>query len=324
MTIIEDKYTIKKDIPNCQNKSFISFSDIHFGIMFQLFYTKSFELFLKHIYENANKKLDAILIPGDLLFWLFRYQNKEYIRNLNQVLNSLSYNLSTPIFISYGNHDLPFKTNLNAHEKEYWDLRNYIENRSNGIYVLDNEQYRLQDMVITGFSPNRDAYNPNNMPNKALNEAYECFIDKNFIFNGNEINILMSHENKFFTHPKVLKNYASLYEKLTLIIGGHLHDGYVPLFIQKAFLESLKDNGIWEKFPPNINMCRGAFKVSKDSVSSVYLPKESFLDLDLNPNETASIINRGVAKYSWFINGAMAVTHINVETEKKRELSKNI
>lgn len=323
MQIIDDKYTIKKQILNSQNKSLISFSDIHYGLMAQLFYRKSIEKYLNHIYQNTHK-IDAILIPGDLLFWIIKYQNKEYLKNLNQFLNALSYNLSTPIFISYGNHDLPFKTSLKEEEKEFWNLRNYIEDRLNGIYVLDNEQYRLHDMVITGFSPNRTAYNPNSMPDEAIKEAYDSFINANFIFKENDINILMSHENKFFTHPKALKNYENLYEKLTLIIGGHLHDGYIPLFIQKIFLDSLKDNGIWEKFPPNINMCRGAFKVSKDSVSSVYLPKENFLNLDLNRTETASIINRGVAKYSWFISGAMAVTYINIETEKKRELRKNI
>ena len=177
-------------------------------------------------------------------------------------------------------------------------------------------------MVITGFSPNRTAYNPNKMPNQAIKEAYDCFITKNFIFKENDINILMSHENKFFTHPNALKNYESLYKNLTLIIGGHLHDGYVPLLIQKIFLKSLKDYGIWEKIPPKINMCRGAFKVSNEYVSPVYLPKENFVDLNLNANETASIINRGVAKYSWFINGAMAVTYINIETNQKAELYK--
>ncbi len=315
--IIDDKFTINKDIGNCKDKHIISFSDIHYGYLQQLFYQKALRKYFAHIYET-QKTVDATLIPGDLIFWLKNYQGKKYLKNLKDNLKEIANVMQSPVVISYGNHDLPFKKELE--QQEYWNLRSHIEDRKNGVFVLDNEQLRIQDMVITGFSPSRSAYNPNSMPEEALKEAQLCFQSANFFLNENDLNILMSHENKFFTHPNIINEYKELYNNLTLIIGGHLHDGYIPWCIQKMFSKHLKDYGIWEKIPPKINMCRGAFKVSSENVSSGYFPNEEGVsNISLESNETASIINRGVAKYSWFIPGAMSITHINIENTRKRK-----
>lgn len=309
MKITEDIYHIQ--IPNfIENKRFLSFSDIHYGTLQQLFYKGMMQSYFASMIEK-NRGVDAILIPGDLLFYLSKFKDKKFLNALIYDLENLANQLSCPICISYGNHDLPLnESKLNEEEKRELELGQYLDNRRNGIYVLDNEQVKFDNVVITGFSPRRDAYSPNAMPS-FLKEVKNIFDRSHFEFSKGYVHILMSHENKFFTHPSILQEYSDLYEALTLIIGGHLHDGYMPLWLQELCRESLKDYGIWEKIPPKIDMCRGLFKVNSDRVSEVILPdRNGETCVTLENRECASIVNRGVAKYSWFLPSRPSYTKI--------------
>lgn len=311
MKITEDNYCIQ--IPEfIEAKKFLSFADIHYGTLQQLFYKGLMKKYFATLVEK-NKGVDAILIPGDLLFYLTKFKDKKFLNALIYDLEDLVNKLGCPVCISYGNHDLPFnESKLTEEEKRELDLGHYLDNRRNGIYVLDNEQVKFDNVVITGFSPRRDAYSPNAMPSR-IKEVKDCFDHCHFQFSKGQINILMSHENKFFTHPSIISEYAELYETLTFIIGGHLHDGYMPLWLQELFRNSMKDYGIWEKIPPKIDMCRGLFKVSGDSVSEVILPnKKTETSVSLEPRQCASIVNRGVAKYSWFLPARPSYTIISV------------
>lgn len=325
MKVLNDNYLIRKEGIHTSNKRFISLSDLHYGVLQQLFYKgymkKLFEYIIK---SNYGKKVDAIIIPGDLIFWINKYQDKYFIKVLKRDLEKLAFTLQAPVFVSYGNHDLPFKEeSLSEEEKKEWELANYIENRNQGTFILNNVQYKIDNVVITGFSPTRDAYNPNAMPDKAIEIAKESFDKCNFRFNKENINILLSHDNKFFTHRNITQNYNELYNDLTLIIGGHLHDGYIPIWLQRMFSDELKDYGIWEKFPPKIDMCRGAFKVSQGGPSKVILPnEEKSTTILLNEDETASIVNRGIAKYSWFIPSTPSIVTVEIEEENKLTLKR--
>ncbi|MDE6141811.1 MAG: metallophosphoesterase, partial [Bacilli bacterium] len=320
-------YIIEKEGLDVGVKRFVSLSDLHYGTLQQLFYKGYMEKLFDYIVNvNKGKKVDAILIPGDLLFWLSNYQEKDFVKALKRDLEKLSYSLSAPICISYGNHDLPFnESTLTDEEKKEWDLAQYIENTSEGIYVLNNEQKRFDNVVVTGFSPIRDAYATSAMPDKAIEMAKETFDKCDFTFDKKDLNILMSHENKFFTYEQATSHYGDLYDYITFIIGGHLHDGYMPIWLQDIFKEQLKDRGIWEKIPMGIDMCRGAFKVNKSITSEVILPeKGEYTDINLKSNETASIVNRGVAKYSWFIPSSPSMVTIEVIPENPRSLNKSI
>lgn len=300
---------VSKAFLNIQ-KRFLSFADIHYGYLQQLFYQKAMAEYFAQIIQN-EKQVDGILVPGDLLFYLSKYPDKRYFEALKRDFNYLVSSLSAPVFISYGNHDvLLSKENL---AKEKWDLKYFLDDRNNGVYVLDNEQVQIGDMTITGFSPKRDAYNTSYMPHKAFDMAYQDFQQCGFVFPNNHLNVLLSHENKFFTYPEIAQKYGDLYQNLTLIVGGHLHDGYVPIALQKMFPKQIKDLGIWEMIPTNIDMCRGLFKVSNSSTSEVYLSDfEHSMCVELKEGESASIINRGVAKYSWFIYGRPSYSLIDV------------
>ena len=307
MKIVEDFYHIQT--ADCKKaKSFLSFSDIHYGTLQQMFYKGTMKKFFDYLVEK-NKDVEAIFIPGDLLFYLTNFKDKNFLVALINDLENLVNRLGVPIFISYGNHDLPLnEQNLSEEEKRKLDLGHYLDNRKKGIYVLDNEQVSFNDVVITGFSPRRDDYSPNSMPS-CLFKVKECFERCHFEFSKGSIHIFLSHENKFLTHPSIISEYGELYESLTCIIGGHLHDGYMPLWLQALCKESLKDYGIWEKIPPKINMCRGLFKVSQNSISEVIFPNEI---VRLSKEECASIVNRGVAKYSWFLPSTPSYTKIQI------------
>lgn len=229
----------------------------------------------------------------------------------------LAYNTRTSICISYGNHDLSFKKEDTEVAKEI--LKEKLEDSKNGLIVLNNEQVKINHMVITGFSPSREAYNTTAMPDEALAISKEQFENCHFSFNPQDLNILMSHENKFFTYTEIISYYKDLYEKLTLIIGGHLHDGYVPILLQQILKDKIKDYGIWEKIPPKTDMCRGLFKVSATGVSDVFSSLENKLEVVLKQEEVASVINRGIAKYSWFIYGRPSVSIIKINTEEFSE-----
>ncbi len=327
MKVTNDKYIIEKEGLNVGVKRFISLSDLHYGTLQQLFYKGYMRKFFDYIKSiNSGKRVDAILIPGDLLFWLSNYQGKVFVKALKRDLEDLSYSLSAPICVSYGNHDLPFNESiLSDEEKKEWDLAQYIENTSDGIYVLNNEQRRFDDIVVTGFSPNRAAYATNAMPDKALDMAKAVFDKCDFTFDKKDLNILMSHENKFFTYEQAASQYGDLYDYLTFIIGGHLHDGYMPIWLQDLLKGQLKDKGIWENIPMSIDMCRGAFKVTSSRTSECMLPKrDEYTDINLKSDETASIVNRGVAKYSWFIPSTPSIATIEVIPENPRSLNKSI
>ena len=310
MKITRDFYQIKTMLMLEKKKRILFFSDLHYGIISYLFYQE----YLKNFYHSLvrsykQKSVDAILIPGDLLFSFSSFKDTKYFKQLSDDLKRLSQKLGTPVCISYGNHDLPLLEKLTEEKKYNLYLKSHLEDISNGIYVLDNEQATFGDLCITGFSPVRDAYNTFSMPNPALEMSYESFQKCNFHFSNENVNILMSHDNKFFTYQENASKYKDLYEYLTLIVGGHLHDGYMPMWFQTMFGESLKDYGIWEKLPPKIDMCRGAFKVSNLCTSSMIF---SDFIIPLNKNESLSVVGRGVAKYSWFIPATPSYAEIEI------------
>ena len=47
------------------------------------------------------------LFPGDFLLYVSKYPDESCIKALQYDLQSLSYALSAPLFLSFGNHDVP-------------------------------------------------------------------------------------------------------------------------------------------------------------------------------------------------------------------------
>ena len=319
MKVTHDLYIIKKELIKKRQK-FTSISDLHYGNLEQLLYKETMKKFLEYVSDNS-KDSNAILLPGDLTFWLTSFQDKKFLTSLINDLKDLSFRLGIPIFISCGNHDLPLRT-ITEEEKNYWNIKTYLDDRNNGIYLLDNEQVRYENIVVTGFSPDRSAYGINNDKNR-LTSVHDLFESCAFTFNKEDINILLTHYINFFTKNDINRLYGELFERLTFGVTGHIHDGYIPIWLQKILGSKLKDKGLTEYPPFIIDMCRGAFKISKEKVSDVILPNEFYYkDVTLNTDESLFVVNRGVAKYSWFLPSRPSMTTIILESMDSKETLK--
>lgn len=71
MKITNDCYNIKTEKSDYPSTKIISFSDIHYGFLQQLFYQRTIKEYYNSITELSQNS-DVILIPGDLFF---NYQN---------------------------------------------------------------------------------------------------------------------------------------------------------------------------------------------------------------------------------------------------------
>lgn len=319
MQYVNDSFQIESPLDFPKDKKILGLSDLHYRNISQNFYYEKLFQFYRYLIQSYRGKVDLILIPGDLIFCLGKsFDNQLYFSQLKYDLQMLSDDIGAPICISLGNHDLPFST-MSEEDKKNYDMAKHLDNRSKGIFVLDNEQAYFGDICVTGFSPERNCYGTGQMPNPALENARKSFLDCHFSFSAKDINILMSHDNKFFTYPEIASQYGELYEYLTLILGGHLHDGYIPHWLQRICGSSLKDNGFWEKVPPRIDMCRGAFIVSQNHTSDVILSKDFNSIVSLKSEEAASVVLRGVAKYSWIIPSTPTYSEIDIVSQTRKK-----
>jgi len=320
MAFFKEHYVVESPLDFAKDKHLLGLSDLHYGSLSHNFHYNQLYEFYRSLVRWYRGQIDMILIPGDLLFCLGkRFDDKIYFSQLQSDLRHLAQDIGAPICISLGNHDLPFSSMSEADKKNY-DLAKHLNAPEEGIFVLDNEQKDFDDICVTGFSPVRENYLPGALSYSDLKQVHDQFSACGFGFDEKQINILLSHENKFFTYPEAAKQYGHLYDMLTLILGGHLHDGYVPLWLQHMCKGSLKDYGICEKFPPNIDMCRGAFVVSKDHVSDVILNPQVDSIVSLTEAEAASIILRGVAKYSWFLPSVPTVAEIDIVSKSRKRV----
>ena len=82
MNIISDNYIVRANLNLSKDKKFLSFSDIHYGVLQQLFYKGTMKKYFDYLVKT-NKGVDAILIPGDLIFYLFKYQDAKFLEQYN-------------------------------------------------------------------------------------------------------------------------------------------------------------------------------------------------------------------------------------------------
>lgn len=69
MKIKKDFYQVKIDLEMEKSKRILAFSDLHYGILSQMFYQEYLHKFYSSILENYRGNLDFILLPGDLFFF---------------------------------------------------------------------------------------------------------------------------------------------------------------------------------------------------------------------------------------------------------------
>lgn len=278
-----------------ENKRIITMADIHLTRTMNKNILKLIKDFL-----DQGEKIDLIAIPGDIMYSQ-QYSMRKNVEKLEYLLKSLSE--IAPIALSLGNHDIQHKNEEKA-KKVFKNLE-----KNEDVFPLVDEKVQISEMEVAGFSPKSDVYSPSNHGDVANKRFVEDFIASGLEFNEDEFNILLNHA----PHP-IASDYAQrllreIFEKIDLILAGHLHNGYVPGFIEQRFRDIIADYGVWEKltvFPPfvlaKINLCRGIHKL----------------------NNANLVVTKGVRKYTGFLPSFLPIspniTDIKVVKEEQSKI----
>ena len=284
---------------------FLSMADFHFQTtsMFPHFkkQLKEFQLFLGQ-YKN---KVEGVLIPGDLLLIGTHFTKRQYFEQLVSFLNYLS-TLCDYVIISKGNHDM-----LSDLGKSFFD---YLREINPKIVVLDNEQVVINGNRFTGFSPSRSEYNIGTFPEPNISKSFDQFQQCNFNLDDKANNIVLCHDHRLLAYPHVAQKMAPYYPNISFIVGGHLHDGYAPLWLR----DKVGEYGTWENFHV-IDKCRGMYKMSENGVEEVIVPDQNLkTEMWLNSNEAAAIVLPAINKYSGVIPSTFHAGVISLDNEMSR------
>ncbi len=322
MNATREHFIVETPTNSPRIKHFLGLSDLHYCERMLKYYPAILETFYRELVDRyqENVNLDAILIAGDLVSCGAEgFANQYYFEVLREDLSYLSDVFWAPVLVSLGNHDiLENWEHLTEHEKSKFDMMMHLHSPEHGIYVLHNSQYVDSEFTVTGYTPKREFYSRFH-PQENACEVCEDFQKQHFVFPKDHVNILLCHSNEFFMYPDILKYYPTLYQDVTILFGGHAHDGFVPRMFQPFLGESMETMGIVRRKMPFASFRRGGFVVSEKGVSK---PKMSLKDEDmkllLQEEEMASIISRGVAKYSWYFPSSPSYTEIEVVRDYSR------
>ena len=285
-------------------------SDIHIGIKsFNNQGIKTLRPLVKYFQNQLD--IDAILIPGDMVNGARSFNNRDYMRQLRAFLAELGE--IAPTILSLGNHD-KWLENLET-------LRNYKSLEDiNNVYPLDNEQIEIDDVIYTGFSPRHKAYCLFQQGQKASKMFVEDWERSGLEFESEKLNILLNHAPHLISNPLALRELKEIYESVTLIACGHLHNGMIPDIIEKRCIKLLKDRGVWPSTKTAFvnDMCRGAYTLGEKKILSA-LPKEDCeILIELLNNEAALIVSKGVNRFI----SPPSVTEVTIQNPKPMILAK--
>ncbi len=231
------------------------------------------DMLINSIKENIA---DLIVIDGDFGFTPDDFYNSKCSAKIQYLISSLS--AFKPVFIVPGNHDMQNGKRYPAGSGiAYLKSLESISNTK----VLINEQYKLDDFNITGFCPSIETYR-----NKYRNEWFKFyvndFISSLFAFNDEIFNIFITHSPKIVSDSFIVDKLREWYTNIDLILCAHMHDGYVPRFIQARKLQD-SDKGIAFGDPEK---CRNARINVVDKCRGIH-----------DVESAKMVVTRGVRKY---------------------------
>lgn len=246
MRIIEDHYIINSNKIK-ENKNILSIADLHINKFSNKQTMNSFASYIKFL-DNIN----FITISGDLMnSW--DYLKTDSYKNLIYFLENLSENKT--VILSLGNHDV-----LLNNEKvitKYKELNN-LKN----IHALYNESIDINEISVHSFCPTHKAYKKNEL-------FIEQLLEKKFKIQEKKFNILLNHNPQQIADPIVIQKIESLLSQIDYIIAGHMHNGYIPYFIENIFQNIIKDYGFSEtskKLFKTTKLCRGLHNVGDSNM----------------------------------------------------------
>lgn len=217
----------KSDYPS----SIMVASDIHYhpGV--------SKDLFLQLIKYAEEVKPDFVVMPGDqveTIDFIDDTKEREFFESVIKRLSEIA-----PLIIIPGNHEIHdfspknFKNRLsnsgtNTKAMKYFEKLGSIPN----VYFLNNDQTQIKGVTFLGFNPRLSSYQKIN-DRKTEDEFIEDYIKSGLKMAEEEYNILLTHSPIQVTSDRVFSSIKDFSGLTDLVISGHLHDGYLPKFLDK-------------------------------------------------------------------------------------------
>lgn len=182
--------------------------------------SKDYELFCDFIKSLFDKKIDTLILLGDIFDFLYSSPRESYYHKLYDLFDILHKN-GTKIIYLYGNHDFNFSFNKYKFIKTVKELNNFkIDNYNSCIYHgdgLDNKDFRYKVLKTI-------------IRSKLFYLIYKIF-PKNFIyFLADYFSKKSRKYSKIFnsSNEKAQINEAKIifnkYKNINLVIFAHTHN----------------------------------------------------------------------------------------------------
>lgn len=248
----EEKYIVSSDYYYMDDKKMAIFSDIHYHPHVDK------ELYKLLILYARRTDPDYIIMPGDQIETNGFIDNEKEKMFFEFFIKSLAE--ICPVIMIPGNHEihnLEVRTYFRKNSKENMKAINYFEslNRINNVYFLNNVQVNLDGINFLGFSPSIDTYLKKNKD--AIDKFMEEYSNVGFSVNGNEYNVLLTHNSLPLTVNDAYKCVHD-FDNTDLVISGHWHDGYLPKFMDKRFKDTKQGLFLYPIMSPHCGItCRG-------------------------------------------------------------------
>ena len=214
-----NKIKIQEDIIYNKNTNqdikIIHIADIHFNIN-----TKNKKLISLSQFINLEKP-NYVIITGDIIDNGKITHNDEKIQELISFFKHIAIN--NKVILSLGNHDI---------HNDYHSFFNTL-NKTENLYVLDNQDFIDKNIYISGFTlPDNYYYN------KLNRESIKVFIEYLNKYPKLTNNLPLDKVKVALIHSPIRLVNNEVLDKLSsydLILSGHTHDGMVPDFLKPLF-----------------------------------------------------------------------------------------
>lgn len=215
------------------------------------------EIYLNLISQCKKIKPDFIIIPGDMIEtnkFINNEKEELFFENIFKKLSKIS-----PVIVIPGNHEISNSCLTKSRNKEIKETLDYFEKYNNfkNIYFLNNKQIKINNITFTGFNPRVETYLTynNEKVNKMIIEDYK---KSGLKMKNIDFNILITHSPLAILQNEVIDGIDDFKYNTDLVITGHLHDGYLPKFLDKK----CKNTDIGLFITPRVKMkpgipCRG-------------------------------------------------------------------
>ncbi len=227
----EEKYSLSSEYFNIEDKRIAIFSDIHYHPHVDK------DLYKLLVFYVKMNKPDYVIMPGDQVETISFIDNQKERDFFEYIIRTISE--VCPVIIIPGNHEQQdfspknFKNRLISDESNAKAMR-YFEslNRINNVYFLDNAQTKINGVTFLGFTPRPSSYQKKGDKNTE-DEFIEDYLKSGLKMTEEEYNVLLTHTPIQLTSERVFSSISDFSYLTDLVITGHLHDGYLPKFLDK-------------------------------------------------------------------------------------------